>query len=340
LNFILLELNTIKKFDKYEMINVYEKWPEIAKNAFDLDYKILQIQNVNHIIFAGMGGSGTIGDIFASILSKTNIHVSVIKGYLLPRTIDEKTLIIVTSVSGDTTETLKVLEKSIQSKAKVITFASGGKCEEFCRNNDLEFYHIDQIHSPRASLMSFLFSMLKILQSIISLKIEDITETINELEKLKNKISSNNLTDSNPALVIAKWITKIPVIYYPHGLQASAIRFKNSLQENAKMHAITEDVVEASHNEIVAWEKSSVVKPILIQGKDDYEKTKERWSILKEYFDSKNIEYKEVSVKTNSILSKIVYLIYFLDFAAIYRAILSGIDPTPVKSTDFIQKRL
>jgi len=322
------------------MIKVYEKWPEIAKNAFDSDYKILQIQNVNHIIFAGMGGSGTIGDIFASILSKTNIHVSVIKGYLLPRTIDEKTLIIVTSVSGNTTETLKVLEKSRESKATVITFASGGKCEEFCRNNDLEFYHIDQIHSPRASLMSFLFSMLKILQLIIPLKIEDVTETINELVKLKKEISSDNLTNTNPALVIAKWITKIPVIYYPHGLQASAIRFKNSLQENAKMHAIAEDVVEASHNGIVAWEKLSDVKPILIQGKDDYEKTKERWSILKEYFDSNNIEYKEVSVKTNSILSKIVYLIYLLDFAAIYRAIFSEIDPTPVKSIDFVKKRL
>ncbi len=322
------------------MIKVYEKWPEIAKNAFDSDYKILQIQNVNHIIFAGMGGSGTIGDIFASILSKTNIHVSVIKGYLLPRTIDEKTLIIVTSVSGNTTETLKVLEKSRESKAKVITFASGGKCEEFCRNNDLEFYHIDQIHSPRASLISFLFSMLKILQLIIPLKIEDITETINELVKLKKEISSDNLTNTNPALVIAKWITKIPVIYYPHGLQASAIRFKNSLQENAKMHAMAEDVVEASHNGIVAWEKLSDAKPILIQGKDDYEKTKERWSILKEYFDSNNIEYKEVSVKTNSILSKIVYLIYLLDFAAIYRAIFSEIDPTPVKSIDFVKKRL
>ena len=340
MNFNLLELNTIKKFDKYGMIKVYEKWPEIAKKAFYSDYKISQIQNVNHIVFAGMGGSGTIGDIFASILSKTNIHVSVIKGYLLPKTIDKKTLIIVTSVSGDTTETLKILENSKESKANVITFASGGKCEEFCRNNNLEFYHIDKIHSPRASLVSFLFSMLKILQSFIPLKIEDITETINELEKLKNEISSNNLTNTNIALELAKWIEEIPVIYYPHGLQASAIRFKNSLQENAKMHAIAEDVVEASHNGIVAWEKPSIVKPILIEGKDDYEKTKERWSILKEYFDSKNIEYKEVLVKSNSILSKVVYLIYLLDFVSIYRAIFSEIDPTPVESIDFIKKRL
>ena len=86
--------------------------------------------------------------------------------------------------------------------------------------------------------------------------------------------------------------------------------------------------------------KPSVVKPILIEGKDDYEKTKERWHILKEYFDSKNIEYKEVLVKSNSILSKVVYLIYLLDFASIYRSIFSEVDPTPIESIDFIKKRL
>jgi len=322
------------------MIEVYKKWPEIAKNSFESCNKISEIKNIEHIIFAGMGGSGAIGDVFEAILSKTDIHVSVIKGYLLPKTVNEKTLIIITSVSGNTVETLKVLEKSQESKARVLTFASGGKCEEFCMKNGLEFFNIKKIHSPRASFVSFLFSMLKILQLTIPLKIKDVDEAINELKKLKSMISSDNLTHTNLALKLAENITKIPVIYYPHGLEAATIRFKNSLQENAKMHVITEDVVEASHNGIVAWEKLSNAIPILIQGKDDYEKTKERWSILKEYFNSKNIQFDEVFVKSNSILSKIVYLIYFLDFVSIYTAILTNSDPTPVESIDYIKKRL
>ena len=113
------------------MIKVYEKWPEIAKKAFYSDYKILQIQNVNHIVFAGMGGSGTIGDIFSSILSKTNIHVSVIKGYLLPRTIDEKTLIIVTSVSGNTTETHATII------ARYVFNLCSEQCEKIFQNTNL-----------------------------------------------------------------------------------------------------------------------------------------------------------------------------------------------------------
>ena len=322
------------------MIKIYEKWPEMAKNAFNSDHKTLDIQNINHVIFAGMGGSGTIGDIFEAILSKTNIHVSVVKGYLLPKTITENTLIIITSVSGNTVEPLTVLENATKTKAKIIVFSSGGKCEEFCKKENTEYYKIQKIHSPRASFVTFLFSMLKIFQNIISLKIEDVNEAINELEKLKNKIATNDLTNSNPAIKLAENITNIPLIYYPHGLESAAIRFKNSLQENAKMHVISEDVVEASHNGVVGWEKESIVEPILIEGKDDYEKTKERWSILKEYFILKNIKFNEVFVNTNSILSKIVYLIYFLDFVSIYKAIMLKQNPTPVKSIDYIKKRL
>ena len=90
----------------------------------------------------------------------------------------------------------------------------------------------------------------------------DIIESIEEMKKLGNKINSKNLTDENPALDLANWISGIPLIYYPSGLQAAAVRFKNSLQENAKMHAITEDIVESSHNGVVSWEQKSNVIPI------------------------------------------------------------------------------
>ena len=131
----------------------------------------------------------------------------------------------------------------------------------------------------------------------------------------------------------------IPVIYYPFGLQSAAIRFKNSLQENAKIHVITEDVIEVCHNGIMSWEKLSDVKPILIQGTDDYEKTKERLNILTEYFKSNSIEYKEISSIHGSILTKLINLIYFLDYASIYKAILSETDPTPIKSIDYVKER-
>ena len=165
-------------------------------------------------------------------------------------------------------------------------------------------------------------------------------ESLNELESIKKKIDSNNLSDSNPSIDLANWISGIPLIYYPHGLQSSAIRFKQSLQENTKIHAIIEDIVEASHNGIVAWEKQSIVQPILLQGQDDYIKTKERWKIFKEYFTENDINFKEVYSTSGNILTKIISLVYLFDYTSIYKAILSKTDPSPVYSVNYIKKRL
>ena len=106
------------------------------------------------------------------------------------------------------------------------------------------------------------------------------------------------------------------------------------------MHVFAEDVIESSHNGIVAWEKRSKIKPILIIGKDDYVKTKERWKVVKEFFKINKIQYKEVSSPGGSILTKLVNLIYLLDYSSIYSAVLSKTDPTPVRSIEFIKSRI
>ena len=330
----------IENIDKKEMYKVYDKWSEIAKNTYEENWKSLEYENIDHIVFAGMGGSGSIGDIFSAILSQTKLHVTIVKGYALPKTVDKNSLVVITSVSGNTAEALSILDQAKSSNCNLIAVSSGGKIEQICNENKIEYRKIKKYNSPRASLVSFIFSMLKILKFIIPIKEEDIIESLENLKQLQNKISSNNLTDSNKALSLAKEISGIPLIYYPWGLQAAGIRFKNSLQENAKMHAMVEDVVEASHNGIVAWENESQVFPILLQGDNDNIKTKERWKVLKIYFNNNKIEYKEIFSIKGSILAKLMHLIYLLDYTSIYKAVISKIDPTPVKSIDFIKSRL
>ena len=178
------------------------------------------------------------------------------------------------------------------------------------------------------------------LDDIIPVKKQDIRESISLLMKTKKEISSTNMTNSNRALSLAKWISDFPIIYYPWGLHSAAIRFKNSLQENAKMHVFAEDIIESSHNGIVAWEKRSKIKPILIVGRDDYIKTKERWKIIKEFFELNKIQYNEIRSANGNILTKLVNLIYLLDYSSIYRAVLSKTDPTPVKPIEFIKSRI
>lgn len=336
----MIEYSTLEKYDPQGMHKIYDRWPEIARESFQTNQDSVDFNNVDHIVLAGMGGSGAIGDMFSAILSKTNVHVDVIKGYLLPKTVDSRTLVIATSISGDTVETLTVLDSAKKCGCKLIAFSDGGKMQKYCSKNGIEHKQIPMLHSPRASFTSFLYSMLRVLGPVLPIRKEDVVESITQLKKLQNEVTSGNLTDNNPSLRLAQWISGIPLIYYPWGLQAAAIRFKNSLQENAKCHVIAEDVVEACHNGIVAWEKPSNIKPILIRGEDDYIKTRERWEILKECLEGYKIEYKEVFSVKGNILSKLICLIYLLDYSSIYFAALSGIDPTPIDAIDFVKSKL
>ena len=335
-----MNIEDIQKFDPQKMYQTYDDWPTYAKNALKKEFSKVQFKDVDHVVLAGMGGSGAIGDIISAILSRENIHVSNVKGYLLPKTVDKKTLVIATSISGNTKETLSILDYKSKSDAKFVAISSGGVMKEKCFNNSITHYDIPMIHSPRASFGVFLYSILNIFEDVLPIEKAEVSESIQKMNELEKKINSKNLNQENPALSLAKNINSSPLIYYPDGLKAAAIRFKNSLQENAKIHASIEDVIEASHNSISTWENENNLKPILLQGTDDFLKTKERWEIIKEYFSTKNIDFEEVYSVEGNIISKLVCLIYLLDYTSIYLAVLSKTDPTPVDAIDFVKKKL
>ena len=165
-------------------------------------------------------------------------------------------------------------------------------------------------------------------------------ESIEKLHNLKKIIDTNNLTNSNPSLNLSYWIKNIPLIYYPWGLRSAAIRFKNSMQENSKNHMIIEDIIEACHNGIVAWEKKSDIQPVLLQGKEDNPKTVERWKLIKEMLNDKGIKYYEILSENGNILSKLICMIYLLDFSSLYHSVINNIDPTPVLPIEQMKKKL
>jgi len=319
---------------------MYDDWPKIAEKSYLQNIDEYVPINIEHIIFVGMGGSGSICDLFFSILSDTSLHVNVVKGYHLPKTANSKSLVILVSVSGNSKETFNVLQSAHNLNCNIISFSSGGLIEQFCKSNKIEHRKLPETHSPRLSFISYVYSILKTIPSLFPISDDAIKKSITSLYDTSVMINSTNLTDTNPALNLAEWINKIPIIYYPWGLESAAVRFKNSLNENAKTHAIIEDIIEACHNDIVAWEKTSNVIPILLRGKDDYLKTKERWDILKEFFVSKNIEYKEIFSVNGTILSKLVNMIYLLDYASIYSASLREIDPSSISPINFIKNRI
>lgn len=337
----MIDAKALREVDTRGMHETYDRWPEIARERYDGGPCGIDYGNISHVVFSGMGGSGAIGDIFSSILSKTGTHVEVVKGYVLPKTVDSESLVVATSISGNTEETLSVMSQAADLGCKSAAFSDGGRLEEMCEKRGLYHARIPMLHSPRASFPAFLFSILSALGPFLPIREADIADSLGMMEAQGRKISSSNLTESNPAVSLAGWMPEIPMIYYPWGLQAAATRFKNSLQENAKMHAAAEDVIEACHNGIVSWDRpGGPVRPILIRGADDYVKTSERWEVLKEFFAERGVPYREVRSVRGSILSKLINLIYLLDYASIYRAVMLDTDPTSVRGIDRIKAGL
>ena len=335
-----MRLSDLEKIDTKSMFKIYDKWPEIAIESFETKFAKFDAKEIDHVVFAGMGGSGSIGDTISGILSKKDIHVSNVKGYLLPKTVDSNTLVVATSVSGNTEETLEILKNAKKTNARIIGFSSGGLLKKYCENNGIFFQQIPMIHSPRASFTGFLYSILNVMEPILPIGKNDINESILTLNKTKKNIFSDNLTKDNESLTLAKFVKNIIAIYYPGGLMATAIRYKNCLQENAKIHAMIEDVIESCHNSVVSWEKDSNVNPVFIKGKDDHTKTTERWKILEEFFEKEHINYRIVNSTEGGIFSKIINLCYLLDYSSIYTAVLNETDPSPVNAIDFIKSRL
>lgn len=336
----MLDDAAVRTIDTQGMAHAYSDWPAMARDAYSAPHKILEGSETNHVVFSGMGGSGAIGDVFESIISDTKIHVDVVKGYHLPKTADSSTLVVSTSVSGNTAETLHVLDLAIRARCQTISFSDGGLLEQYCMSKNLDHRRIRMRHSPRASMPAFLYSMLSILRHHIPISEADIIESISVLSDIAPSISRPEAGSENASLALAEWLQDVPIIYYPWGLRAAAIRFKNSLQENAKTHAMAEDVMEACHNGIVSWMRDSVVRPILVHGGDDYVKTKERWAILEDFFRHNGTSYRKVEAPGSSILARLVGLMYILDYASIYRAVILGVDPTPVPPIRYIKDRL
>ncbi len=166
----MLDLSTLEKYDSQKMYEIYDKWSEIARESWESSQNLAHFNEIDHIVFAGMGGSGSIGDMLAAILSKTRIHVNIVKGYRLPKTVNSNTLVVVISVSGNTVETLSVLDSAHKIGSKIIAFSSDGKMVEYCKKNKIKHITVPQHHSPRASFTAYLYTMLKVLHVTFGIK--------------------------------------------------------------------------------------------------------------------------------------------------------------------------
>lgn len=346
---LLDDFDRIRKIDKSDMLSFCVEAARHYRYAADLSGKIkIKYRRPKTIIVAGMGGSAIGGELlkdWAKDSIKTPIEVC--RDYDLPAYADENTLVFATSYSGETEETLSVFLEALKRKCMTITISSGGTLQRFAQELDVPHLLVPSGMAPRATLPYLFIPLPRILQKIgIAPSMQkEYSETVRILKQIGEENSSEIPSACNPSKILATEIQgTIPTIYGFGFYRAVAQRFKTQINENSKNPAKWEYLPELNHNEIVGWEEAKefarYFSVIFIRDKEEPKEIKLRIEVSKELISRTLTGLFEVWSRGNSKLARMASVICTGDFTSVYLAVLRGIDPTPVKSIDFLKRRL
>lgn len=324
----MLTLKKIARIDRANMLGHLMRFPEMCEETLSKKVELPRLKPAN-ITIAGMGGSAAAGDLLRDWLSLP-VPLEVCKGYELPAWVDERSLVIAISYSGNTEETLSCFSDAIKRNAELVAITSGGKLEEMCKASSKPCIKIPPGLPPRAAL-PYLFSSLVQVFKELGLahgKEKEVSEAIELLKTIRDEMAPAG--GSNQAEQIARaMIGTIPVIYAPTSLRGAALRLKNQLNENSKIFGKMEILPELCHNEIVGL--SSAPKNlsfIFLRDVEESERIRMRIKFMEELLSKR----KPITLraKGKGRLARILSVVYTSDFISFYLAILRGIDPTPV----------
>lgn len=297
------------------------------------------ISPVSSVLICGLGGSGIGGAIVAkSVASVCPVPVVTCNDYHIPEFVNENTLVVASSYSGNTEETLTAIKAALAKGAQLCAVTSGGELKEICEKNNSNHIVIPGGNPPRTclgfSLTEQIFALNKyglvpdsyienLSSAIELLKTEDtaIQEKANEIADLLNG--------------------KIPVLYSSDSFEPVCIRFRQQLNENSKMLAWHNKFPEMNHNEIVGWsEENKDLAVLILRNEDDYYRNQARMDFTKGLISKHASSVTELYSKGNSYLEKALYLIYLTDWVSLYLAEKNGTDPIAIVSIDALKAHL
>jgi glucose/mannose-6-phosphate isomerase len=345
------DFNIYRKYDPAGMLTHIHNFPEMCRQAWKsaLDFKLPEeYSRVKKVLVLGMGGSAICGDLAASLaLKEASLPVLACRDYFLPQYVDEDTLVIASSYSGMTEETLSAFQQVFNIPAKALAITTGGKLLSLCGNMGVPAFTFDYKSQPRAALPFSLFATLAILHNLNILKIKssDIEESFSNLKNLAEKINESVPADINPAKLLARKLVGKMVLIYGAGITAEvAHRWKTQINENSKTTAFYETFSELNHNAIVGYEMpEQTVRRLMVVMLDSnllHERIRVRYGLTQQLLTQAGIDYHVLKGEGTNALGQMITLILFGDYVSYYLAMLNRQDPTVIKAIDFLKKSL
>ena len=309
---------------------------EIGRNA-ELNPSENEIQNV---YVAGLGGSG-IGANFVSEFLENELTVpfTIGKGYTIPASVNQNTLAIASSYSGNTEETLSSFKQLQNSGAKIVVISSGGKLIELAKAHNYDYIQVPgNWASPRACLGYSLVQQIFVLNKLglcTDASIKSMESSISLLDQESDQIKAT-------ALEVAKKLNnKIPVIYTTDRMESVAVRFRQQVNENAKMLAWHHVIPEMNHNELVGWrDKNDSLGVVYFRNDDDFDRNSIRMDINKKIISEFTPTIIELYSKGDNLIERTMYFVHLGDWISFYLSVLHGVDSIEVNVIDYLKSEL
>jgi glucose/mannose-6-phosphate isomerase len=341
----------IKRIDPKGMATWIAEFPKQVETAVRIgkETKVkLNVKGVQNIVLTGLGGSAIGGDLLRSYLAEElKVPFLVNRHYVLPSFVGKNTLVIVSSYSGNTEETISAHKDAIKRKARVLCISTGGETAKMAKKYKQPWIQILPGLSPRAALGYSFFPLLIALGKLglIKSKEKDIKETL-QLLQTKSALYSNPEAPENAPLRLAEQLKgKLPVIYSPaEHLDAINLRWRGQIAENAKQLSSGHVLPEMNHNELVGWKVlTDLMKQmhvLFLKDAGTHKRVAIRGEITKQVVSQYAGAVTEISSEGKSLLARMFSLIHFGDWVTLYLAILNNEDPEPVKVIDFLKGEL
>ncbi len=333
----ILDLNT--KLDQSDMRGAISGFPNQIKNSFSImsDWTVQnKYQNIENIMVLGMGGSAIGGDV-ARVISQNTCTVPIIvnRSYNIPEWVDSHTLILASSYSGGTEETLSAFAQCRERDCPIIVLSTGGKITDYATEYNLDKITVPSGYQPRAAL-GFSFSLILILLNRLGFVQNEIIEMVEESIESLESLSTEMNKAENKALTMAENIhTTCPIIYGSEDLTwVAALRFRGQLAENAKMLSFHHHFPEQNHNEIEGWTVNPDImyrfSIIWLKDEEDHPGIQARMRISAGLLESSAGSQFEISQRGANRVERLLKLIHYTDWISYYSALLNNVDPTPV----------
>lgn len=328
--------------DTQNMKKAIYDFPDHLLQAMEIGKKFTPkntFNDIQNIVVAGMGGSAIGGDVCQALLSnELNVPLFVNRNYTLPNWVDKHTLVICSSYSGNTEETLSAYEDAKAKGAHLCGISTGGTLTDNLNVDKFDVIMTPAGLQPRAALAFSVVPMLYLFkgQGLIGDSIfDDMSKTVELLRIQRDEYAKEDV--DNPTYTLAKSIyTTLPIIYGTSATTSvAALRLKGQFCENADMLAYHNELPEMNHNEIVGWENNADLfehmSVLWLTDSNDIERVQLRQEITKRIIEVKNKNQYMISVEGSSVRIRLLHMIHFGDWVSYWCAIFHGIDPSPVE---------